>query len=125
KGLDAPRLTVGNLDAERDFSDVRDVVEAYEHLMETAHSATAYNVCSGKAVRVGVLLDHMLSLSHVNVEVIVDHSGFRPIDTPRVVGDASRIRNELGWAPHIPLHQTVRDTLDYWRSQPVELLGQR
>ena len=116
-GLSQPQLVVGNLDAERDFTDVRDVVVAYERLMASGHRGTAYNVCSGRAIRVGDLLDQLVQLARLKIDVVVDRARLRPSDTPRIVGDASRIKNDVGWRPEIPMALLLRDTLDWWRSQ--------
>jgi GDP-4-dehydro-6-deoxy-D-mannose reductase len=75
----------------------------------------AYNVCTGHAVRIGELLDELLGLSTVKVRVVVDPSLMRPADTPVIVGDPSRIRDEIGWAPRFSLRDTLAATLDWWR----------
>lgn len=109
-------VRVGNLDARRDLTDVRDVVEAYEHLMETAPAGRPYNVCSGRAVRIGDLLNGLLRLSAVPVRVTVDETRLRPSDVPVLAGDPTRIRTELGWIPRTPVDQTLHDTLGWWRT---------
>lgn len=116
-GLSRPEIVVGNLDAERDFTDVRDVVAAYEHLMSGGRTSTPYNVCSGRAIRVGDLLDELVRLARLKIDVIVDRAKLRPSDTPRIVGDATRIKNDVGWTPGIPITRLLEDTLDWWRSQ--------
>jgi len=117
RGLSRPEIVVGNLDAERDFTDVRDVVGAYERLMAGGRRSTAYNVCSGRAVRVGDLLDQLIHLAKLKIDVVVDRTRLRPSDTPRIVGDATRIKNDVGWTPEIPLARLLADTLEWWRSQ--------
>ena len=116
-GLSRPELVVGNLDAERDFTDVRDVAAAYERLMSDGHRCTPYNVCSGRAIRVGDLLDQLVQLARLKIAVVVDPEKLRPSDTPRIVGDATRIKDDVGWAPEIPIARLLADTLDWWRSQ--------
>ena len=116
-GRTEPTIHVGNLDARRDLSDVRDVVEAYERLMTGGERGRAYNICSGVAVRVGDVLDQLVRLSRTAVRVIVDPDRLRPEDAPLVLGDPARIQRELGWSPQHTLPETLRDTLDWWRAQ--------
>jgi GDP-4-dehydro-6-deoxy-D-mannose reductase len=115
KGLKEPVLSVGNLDAERDFSDVRDVVRAYYLSLEKGKGGEAYNICSEKSWRIGDMLDRLLSFTDADIEVKQDPSRLRPSDVPRLRGDCSKFRRDTGWAPRIPFEQTLRDMLDYWR----------
>ncbi len=121
-GLAPPVISVGNLEARRDLTDVRDVAAAYERLMEAAPRGRAYNICSGRAWRIADLLDELRHLSSVDVRIEVDEQRLRPSDTPVMQGDATRIRTELGWSPRIPVEATLRDTLEWWRGQ-VRLAG--
>jgi GDP-4-dehydro-6-deoxy-D-mannose reductase len=116
-GLTAPVLKVGNLEAERDFTDVRDTVLAYRAMVEQGQPGSTYNVCSGRAIAVGELLDRMLARSTVAIRIERDPARQRPHDQPRLVGDHARIRRELGWEPRIPLDQTLEDLLTYWRTR--------
>jgi GDP-4-dehydro-6-deoxy-D-mannose reductase len=116
-GLRPPVLRVGNLDAVRDFADVRDVVRAYWLLLEKGEGGAAYNVCSGKGRPVRHLLDVLLAASNARVEVRVDPDRLRPSDVPAQVGDPSRLRAATGWEPRIPLERTLRDLLDDWRAR--------
>jgi GDP-4-dehydro-6-deoxy-D-mannose reductase len=115
--LAPPELRVGNLEARRDMTDVRDVVEAYDLMMATAPAGRPFNVCSGRAWKIRDLLDELLHLARTPVEVTVDEARLRPTDIPVVQGDASRIRAELGWKPHIRVEQTLSDTLEWWRAE--------
>jgi GDP-4-dehydro-6-deoxy-D-mannose reductase len=117
KGDAPPELRVGNLDARRDMTDVRDVVDAYGRLMAAAPAGRPYNICSGRAWKVGDLLDELLHAARVPIRVVPDPDLLRPVDVPVVQGDASRIRAEVGWAPRIPVEQTLSDTLEWWRSR--------
>jgi GDP-4-dehydro-6-deoxy-D-mannose reductase len=117
KGRWVPEIAVGNLDARRDLTDVRDTVRAYTLILERGQPGRAYNVCSGRAISVRELLDRLIARARVPVTVKVDPARYRPNDTPLLLGDPRRLRNELGWAPEIPLEQTLDDLLDYWRSK--------
>ena len=116
-GRGEPTLHVGNLDARRDITDVRDTVRAYEHLAVSGRAGRAYNVCSGTAYRVGDLLEQLLGMARVAVTVRQDPERMRPSDNPLVLGDASRLRAETGWRPEIPIEQTLQDLLDWWRAR--------
>jgi GDP-4-dehydro-6-deoxy-D-mannose reductase len=114
-GRREPVLRVGNLDARRDITDVRDTVRAYRMLLERGQPGQPYNVCRGEAFRVGDLLDVLLTHARVRVRVETDPERLRPSDNPVVLGNPSRIRQDTGWSPRIPIDQTLRDLLEYWR----------
>jgi GDP-4-dehydro-6-deoxy-D-mannose reductase len=116
-GKREPTLSVGNLDAARDITDVRDVVRAYRMIAERGEAGRPYNVCSGRAYRVGDLLDQLVKMARVSVRVTVDAGRLRPSDNPVVLGDRSRVTNEIGWEPVIPIEKTLADLLDYWRTR--------
>jgi GDP-4-dehydro-6-deoxy-D-mannose reductase len=117
RGLRPAVIEVGNLDAVRDFTDVRDVVRAYRLLLEKGASGQAYNVCSGHGRRIREVLDILLALSTTKVEVRVDAARLRPADVPAQVGDPSRLRQATGWQPEIPLEQSLADLLEDWRGR--------
>lgn len=114
-GLAEPVLSVGNLDARRDLTDVRDTVRAYQLLMSSGAVSTPYNVCSGTAHRIRDVLDGLLACSGIDVTVEFDPARARPSDNPLLLGDPLRIRAAVGWTPEIPLSRTLSDLLDYWR----------
>lgn len=116
-GIRPPAIAVGNLDAQRDLTDVRDTVRAYRRILERGRPERPYNVCAGRAVAVQAVLDLLLSYSQVAVRVTTDPSRFRPNDTPLVLGDPTRIGTELGWQAEIPIERTMLDLLDYWRGE--------
>lgn len=116
-GLKAPELRVGNLEAKRDLTDVRDTVRAYRLIVERGEAGRPYNICTGKAVAVQEVLDTLLSKSRVSVRVVHDPERYRPNDTPLVLGDPTRAITELGWSPQIGFEQTAHDLLEYWRTQ--------
>jgi len=111
-----PIIKVGNLEAQRDFTDVRDVVRAYRLLMERGTPGEVYHVASGVAVSIQSILDMLLSLSSVSVTVEQDPDRLRPSDIPVLVGDASKLKRLTGWQTTISLEQSLRDVLDAWRS---------
>jgi GDP-4-dehydro-6-deoxy-D-mannose reductase len=115
RGRWAPTISVGNLDASRDLTDVRDTVRAYCMILNGAGPGEVFNVCSGTAVTIRALLDQLIARARVPVTVKADPARYRPNDTPVLLGDASRIRSRFGWAPQIPLERTVDDLLEYWR----------
>ncbi len=108
-------LEVGNIDAKRDLTDVRDTVRAYRLLVEKGRAGIPYNVCSGSAWSVRELVRQLVEKSGVRVEVRTDPARLRPNDAPLVLGDPRRVKNDVGWTPAIPLSRTLTDLLDYWR----------
>ncbi len=119
-GLSDPEIHVGNLDAERDLTDVRDVVDAYVRILAAGASGRAYNICSGHTHRVGDLLDRLLAMSRVPIARVIDPARLRPNDVPRLVGNSARLRNELGWSPQRSMDATLADTLEHWRAVVAE-----
>ena len=111
-----PEIVVGNLDAEREATDVRDTVRAYEAIAERGPKRSVYNVCSGTPYRVGDILERLVARSRARVSIRVDPARLRPNDIPRLIGDPSRIERDLHWKPAIPLDQTLDDLLGYWRT---------
>lgn len=114
-GLMPPVMKVGNLEAHRDISDVRDTVRAYHALMTHGRPGTCYNVCAGTAVSMQAVLDGLRRHIRVPVTVEQDPARMRPADTPVVLGDASRLKADTGWAPAIPFDATLADLVQYWR----------
>jgi GDP-4-dehydro-6-deoxy-D-mannose reductase len=116
-GSGPKRLRVGNLEVERDFSDVRDIVRGYLSLFEKGIAGEAYNLGSGRATRVRTVLDELRAQCRVPVEVDVDPRKLRPREVDRVVGSIEKIGLDTGWRPEIPLRQTLVDLLNYWREE--------
>jgi GDP-4-dehydro-6-deoxy-D-mannose reductase len=116
----APVLSVGNLDAIRDYTDVRDVVRAYWMLLEAGEAGDVYNVCGGQGRTIREMLDMLLACSKVQVEVKVDPDRLRPVDVPVQVGDPSKLQAATGWGPRIPLDRTLADLLDDWKGRIAE-----
>jgi GDP-4-dehydro-6-deoxy-D-mannose reductase len=119
KGYRENVLSVGNLDAQRDFTDVRDIVKAYYKLLSSNSIpfGEPINICSGKANSIKYILSLLLSLARIPIEISIDQSKIRPSDMPLYVGDCSRINEMTGWIPEIPIHETLIDVLNFIRGQ--------
>ena len=117
KGKREPVMYVGNLDASRDFTDVRDTVRAYWLALEKGKAGEDYNICQGEAWVIRDALDKLIELSGVKVDVKQDPARLRPSDVPRLLGDYSKFKNDTGWEPKIPFEQTLQDILDFWRQR--------
>ena len=115
-----PEMQVGNLEARRDLTDVRDTVRAYRAIAERGRPGRAYNVCSGRAVAIREVLELLLARARVPISIVPDPARYRPNDQPLVVGDPTRIRTELGWTAEIPFERTLDDLLEYWRGQAAQ-----
>lgn len=122
-GRGEPRLRVGNLEARRDFSDVRDMVRAYKLIATKDEPGGLYNACSGKVRSIGELLEGLLARSTVPIEVEMDPQLLRAADIPVMAGDSSRLREETGWAPSISWDQTLDDLMAYWREALAQGAG--
>lgn len=118
RGLQEPVLEVGNLDAGRDFVDVRDVARAYRLAAQRELSGDVFNVCSGRAISIRRILELLLGLARCEVTVRSDPERMRPADIPLLIGDPRRFREATGWVPEIPIERTLTDLLDWWRREP-------
>jgi GDP-4-dehydro-6-deoxy-D-mannose reductase len=116
-GRRPPVMSVGQLEVARDFSDVRDIVRGYVLAAERGTPGVVYNIGACEARTVRELLELLLTYATLRIEVRQDPQRLRPVDTPKIVADCSRLRNQTGWAPRIPFAQTVKDVLDDWRQQ--------
>ncbi|MCQ2521702.1 MAG: GDP-mannose 4,6-dehydratase [Lachnospiraceae bacterium] len=115
KGLREPKMYVGNLSAQRDFTDVRDVVRAYALLAAKGQQGETYNVGSGKAREIRQILQMIIEQSSAAIEVEVDPAKIRPVDVPIIEADITKLHQETQWLPEIPLEQTIKEVLNYWR----------
>ena len=115
RGIRETRIRVGNLEVKRDFTDVRDMVRAYWLALNKGELGKAYNICSGKTIQIGELLNNLLDLSTTKIEILKDLNRMRPSDNPILQGDFSKFRERCGWKPEIPLDKTFKDILEYWR----------
>jgi GDP-4-dehydro-6-deoxy-D-mannose reductase len=115
-GSGEPRLRVGNLEVTRDLTDVRDVADAYADLLERGAGGAAYNVSSGRGVRLTDVIAALAGMSRVAVTIEPDPARFRPADIPYLVGDPAAIHRDTGWQASIPLERTLGDVLEEWRA---------
>jgi GDP-4-dehydro-6-deoxy-D-mannose reductase len=109
-----PVIYTGNLNVKRDFTDVRDVVNAYALLGEKGKSGETYNVGSGKAVELNAMIKQIINFSSKKIELRIDEKKLRLVDVPVVYADITKIHRCIGWLPEIPLDRTIRETYEYW-----------
>lgn len=116
RGHAPPILRVGNLDSRRDYTDVRDVVRAYRLLIEHGGRGEVYNLGSGTSRSGREILEVLRRLSRVPWDFESDPARVRPNEAYEIVADATPLRVATGWRPEIDFETTLRETLDYWRS---------
>jgi GDP-4-dehydro-6-deoxy-D-mannose reductase len=117
RGEQEPVLKVGNLEALRDFTDVRDVVRAYRLLLERGQAGETYNVGSGRAVAISEMLDILVGMARVPLRVEMDPNKYRPLEVRCIVADISKIEARVGWRPELSLEASLEDTLEYFRRE--------
>ncbi len=117
KGKKEPVVLVGNLEAVRDYTDVRDMVRAYYLSVQKCKPGEVYNISSGKGWKISEVLNILLSMTKAKIKVVQDKERMRPSDVEVLIGDASRFRKETGWQPEIPFTKTMEDLLNYWRER--------
>jgi GDP-mannose 4,6-dehydratase len=120
RGSARPVIHVGNLNSVRTFLDVRDICVAYQLAIEKGVSGEVYNIGGERTMSVGEMLDYLLSLSSVKVRIEVEPARLRPSDVTLQIPDTTRFKEQTGWRPTIPFEKTMRDLLDYWRTQILE-----
>jgi len=113
----APAIYVGNLEAVRDFLDVRDVVRGYYLALKKGAPGEVYNIASGKGLKIKDLLNKIIEMAHLNLKVVQEPSRMRPSDVELLVGSNDKFKTATGWKPEIPFEKTVQDLLDYWRDK--------
>ncbi|HLT18536.1 MAG TPA: GDP-mannose 4,6-dehydratase [Thermomicrobiales bacterium] len=116
-GKTEPGLLVGNLEAQRDFLDVRDVVRAYRLVADAGEPGEVYNIASGRPRSIASIVERLVAMATIPLEVRQDPARMRPADTPVIYGDATKLIERVGWQPVIPIEQTLADTLAYWRAR--------
>jgi GDP-4-dehydro-6-deoxy-D-mannose reductase len=115
-GYTDAKLFVGNIDVKRDFLDVRDVVDAYNDLLNVGLSGEIYNVCSGKAVSVRQIIEWLLEFTGIgDCEIIVDPSKVRENDIVVRIGNNEKLKELTGWTPNYDLKDTLKDLISYWK----------
>lgn len=114
-GLCDPIIYVGNLESIRDFTDVKDMVRAYELALTKAKVGEVYNIGSGIGVKIEDLLHLILEQSKVDITVKIDEERMKPSDNPQLIADASKFQQDTGWSTEIPLSDTISRVLNYWR----------
>lgn len=117
KGKREPVVFVGNLEAKRDYTDVRDMVKGYYLAALNGEAGEVYNICTGKAWEIGKVLKFLLGLSKVKISVKKDPKRMRPSDVPILIGDNTKFTKKTGWKPTIAMEQTLTDLLNYWREE--------
>lgn len=117
KEIKGNKISVGNLSAIRDYTDVRDVVRGYELAMERCAPGDVYNLCSSKGYKIGNLLEILIGLSKLHIEIVQNEKRIRPVDLPITVGDNSKFVKMTSWKPQISIERTLQDLLNYWRKQ--------
>lgn len=122
-GLQPPQIHVGDLSAQRDFTDVRDIVTAYQLIMQHGIPGEVYNVASGKAHSIQNLLDTLLTYVQQKIEVTVDTERLRPVNIPILLGDSTRLREQIGWQPKYSFEQSLFDVLNDCRQRVRLMLG--
>jgi len=123
QGHRTPELQVGNLDAKRDFTDVRDMVRAYYLALEQGEEGQVYNLGSERAHSIREILGMLLEMSQAKIEVVQDAARLRPSDVPVVISDCSKFRERTGWRGTVSLRDSLSDILDYWRERVREESG--
>lgn len=117
RSMQEPVIHVGNLDACRDFTDVRDTVNGYMKALQSGRSGEIINVCSGQAWSIRRILDSLISLSSKEISVTVDIERFRPADIPLLSGSHESLSRLSGWRPQRAIEDTLAEILDYWRQR--------
>jgi GDP-4-dehydro-6-deoxy-D-mannose reductase len=116
-GVQEPIMRVGNLEPRRDFTHTADVARALWLLLEHGAPGEVYNLCSGRATRIGDIVEMVVQQGRVPVEVVTDPTRLRPVDEPILMGDNSKLRAATGWQPEIGIEQIVSELLEYWRAK--------
>jgi GDP-4-dehydro-6-deoxy-D-mannose reductase len=117
KGKKKPIIYVGNLEAVRDFTDVRDMVRGYWLALEKGEAGDVYNISSDKGITIQGMLDLLLSMSEIKITVQPEAARMRPSDVEVLLGDSTKFRNQTGWKPEYAFETTMSDLLNYWRER--------
>jgi GDP-4-dehydro-6-deoxy-D-mannose reductase len=117
RGRRPPIIRVGNLDVTRDFTNVRDVIEAYLALLERGEAGETYNICSGAEYSLRALLEQLMALGGVDAQIESEGARLRRTEQRRMRGDASKIYNATGWRPSTPIGASLREALQFWEEK--------
>lgn len=109
-------VKVGNLEAKRDFTDIRDVVKAYWAVINSGNAGEVYNVCSGKSIKIQEILDKLIKFSGKDISVEIDENKLRPSDVPDFVGDNMKLKS-MGWMPEYTIDDSLTELLEWWRNE--------
>lgn len=120
RGEREPILSVGNLSARRDFTDVGDVARGYRDALERGTVGEAYNLCSSRSVPIRDLVDQLVDLSPVEITIRRDEARLRPVDVPEFLGTAEKAKRHFGWEPTVPLRESLRSALEEWRAAAAD-----
>lgn len=112
-----PVIYVGNIESQRDFTDVRDMVRGYYLAVQKCQPGEVYNICSEKAIYIKEVLDKLIKMSKVEITIKEDPTRMRPSDVTILLGDCKKFKEATGWEPEIPFDQTLEDLLNYWRER--------
>lgn len=112
-----PKIFVGNIDATRDFTDVRDVVRAYKNLLNGDIKSNVYNICSGSEYSIRFLIDKMCEIMDIELDIVIDSEKIRAGEQERIFGDPTQINSDFGWKASIPIEKTLEDILLFWSSK--------
>ena len=115
-GKNRGNVVTGDISIVRDFTDVRDVVRAYYLLLKEGKKGHVYNVCSGIGIPLKDLIDIMARYLNIEVDINIDNRLIRPADNKRIIGSNEKIKRELGWKNSIPLEQSLKDIICYWKA---------
>ncbi len=119
-GISPPTFKVGNINVNRDYTDVRDVIKAYVAIVDKGRPGEPYNVCSGIGYELGELLEKYRRFTRKKIKIEIDQSRMRPVDIPMLVGSNEKLRRDTGWSPAIDIDTTLKDIFDYWREYLVQ-----
>lgn len=108
-------INVGNLSAERDFTDVRDIVRGYRFILEKGRKGEIYNIGSGKTISIENILNKLVSNCNIKVDINVDTTKFRTVDTPKIECDNTKLKDQTGWKPVYSIDESLNDIIEYWR----------
>jgi GDP-4-dehydro-6-deoxy-D-mannose reductase len=114
------QMKIGNLEAKRDFTDVRDIVAAYYEIAMHGNSGEVYNVCSGTGTKIQKILDIFLSFSKFPIELVSDETKMRPSEVPIMIGNNEKLHNQTKWRPKISLESSLHEIYHFWLNKALK-----